>query len=95
MQETSEEESPSPPPQLGSQTQEFLRALFEHLPPGAIEIRVLEECRPGKVLARHWYPGADALIAVAPKFINLARDKGAGFFFGIPPRLEDGKGKRE
>jgi hypothetical protein len=73
----------------------FLRALFSNVPPGFIEVRLIEERERGKVLARRWYPGADALLDVLPGINEFAEKKGAGIFFGVLPRRANGVGKAE
>lgn len=74
-------------------TEAFLRALFEHLPPGFIELRILEDRKGGRLLARRWYPDATALIDILPKMTAYTEENHAGIFFGVLPRRADGVGK--
>jgi hypothetical protein len=74
-------------------TAEFLRALFEHVPPGTIEVRILEDRKPGRMLGRRWYPGASELIALIPRMAEYASRNRAGIFFGVLPRRGAGSGK--
>lgn len=71
----------------------FLYALFEHLPPGHIEIRLIEDRKGGKMLARRWYEGAKPLLEVLSKVAEYADTKKSGVFFGVLPRKQDGLGK--
>ena len=76
-----------------SQLEAFLGALFEHLPPGFIEVRVLEDKKGGRLLARRWYPTPAALLAIVPKMAEFGESHNAGVFFGVLPRRADGVGK--
>jgi hypothetical protein len=76
-----------------NQIEAFLGALFEHLPPGFVEVRVLEDKKGGRLLARRWYPTPAALLAVLPEMTTFAESRNAGVFFGVLPRRADGVGK--
>jgi len=73
----------------------FLNALFEHLPPGHIEVRIIEDRKGGRLLGRRWYPNASALLEVLPRMIEYADNAKAGIFFGVLPRRADKTGKAE
>lgn len=71
---------------------EFLTTLFGHVPPGKIELRLIEDKRGGKVVARTWYPSAARLIEKLPAMARYAEERKAGVFVGVLPRADDGSG---
>jgi hypothetical protein len=72
----------------------FLRCLFPY-GPGFIEVRVIEDKKPGKLVKRGWYPRVDDLLADLPALRLLADQWKAAIFFGVLSRREPGKGKAE
>lgn len=73
----------------------FILLLFQHLPPGCIEIRVIEDKKEGAVIDRRWYESAQDLVDALPELNSLSEAKAAGVFFGVLPRKEAGRGKSE
>lgn len=73
---------------------QFLEALFGgYVPPGFIEIRLLEDgVKPPRLLDRRWWRDIPALIADMPRLNRIAAKQHAGVFFGVLPRREYGKG---
>lgn len=65
---------------------EFLSALFEHVPPGHIEARLIEDKKGGKVIARTWYASAARLIEKLAAMARYAEGRKAGVFVGVLPR---------
>lgn len=77
-------------------TASFLRAHFEHVPPGAIEVRLIRDDKNKSFpIQRHWYPSADSFIEVLPRLLPVAMKQGRGVFFGVLPRIAERKGKSE
>ncbi len=73
----------------------FLKALFEHLPPGHVEVRIIQDRKGGRLLGRRWYPSASAFLEVLPRMIEYADHARAGIFFGVLPRRAEKTGKAE
>lgn len=73
----------------------FMRALFDHMTPGVIEVRMIEDRKGGRMVHRDWFDTAGALVDALPRLSTLAREKQAGIFFGVLPRCARGKGKAE
>lgn len=73
----------------------FLHALFAHVPPGSIEVRVIESRRGGRVIDRRWYQSAQELVGDFADLNSLSEAKDAGVFFGVLPRKESGRGKSD
>ena len=75
--------------------EEFIRSLFEHVPPGSIEVRIWDDRGGDKSAERHWYGTAAELIDACPKITARADRQHAGVFFGVLPRKSEGTGKSE
>lgn len=73
----------------------FLRALFAHVPPGVIEVRIIEDKKDGIVVERKWFESVDSLIADISRLNNLSDSRHAGVFFGVLPRRARGHGDNE
>jgi hypothetical protein len=72
----------------------FLAALFPDLPPGLIEVRVIEDKPGGELVDRRWYDSPDELVEDIPRLNELAATRNAGVFLGVLPRRERGKGAK-
>jgi hypothetical protein len=72
---------------------DFLAALFRHLPPGFIEVRVIEDRKRGPLVAREWYESTDALEQDLPRLRAIAEKSNAAIFFGVLPRRATGLGE--
>ena len=73
-------------------TEAFLRTLFANVPPGYIEIRLIEDKKGGAVVRREWYPSADALIGQLSALHKVSTEKHAAVFYGVMPRRNEGSG---
>src|SRR5262249_22791508 len=78
---------------MSTATTTFLEALFAHVPPGAIEVRVIEDRKGGRVVAREWYASAAHLVQDHARLVDEAARQGAGVFVGVLPRRSPGCGK--
>lgn len=72
----------------------ILRALLA-LPPGFIEVRVIEDKRGGDLVDRRFYASVDELVGDLDRLMALSHHRAAGVFFGVLPRRKKGKGKSE
>lgn len=72
---------------------DFIRTLFAHVPPGVIEIRVIEDKKGGKLLDREFYDSPEALIADHERLVSTAKARNAAVFYGVLPRRARGAGK--
>jgi hypothetical protein len=72
---------------------EFLTLLFSDVPPGYIEIRIIEEKKGGKVVERRWFESARHLLDALDDLNRIATTRGAAVFFGVLARKAIGVGK--
>jgi hypothetical protein len=79
--------------ELGELESQFLQALFEHVPPGFIEVRVLEDGQVRKLLDRRWYSTAIQILRDSSQGADGVGSRRAGVFYGVLPRRAEGKGK--
>jgi len=76
-------------------TADFLSLLFGHIPPGCIEVRVIEDRKNGSVIDRRWYDSVQDLVADLGQLNRLSESNAAGVFFGVLPRKGHGLGGSE
>lgn len=76
-----------------SREAEFLEALFSSVPPGQIELRVIEDKKGGRILNRPWYPAAAKLIEKLPGLARYGEERKAGVFVGVLPRGDGMSGR--
>jgi hypothetical protein len=79
------------PPNQGLRT--YTEILFHHLPPGVIEVRIIKDERPGKLVEKRWYEAPADLVSDLDELNRIATDHGAGVFVGVLPRKDRTSGK--
>jgi hypothetical protein len=73
----------------------FFYARFRDLAPGFIEVRLIEDCKDGKLVGRKWYPSVDAFLGDLPRLQKVSERRRVAIHYGVLPRREKNKGKAE
>jgi hypothetical protein len=76
--------------ELGGLT--YCGTLFQHVPPGQIEVRLIVEERGGKLIDRRWYESPEGLTHDLQDLNYQAQENNAGVFVGVLPRKDKSSG---
>lgn len=76
-------------------TRGLLAAVFAHVPPSLIQVRVLEDRRGGALVCRAWFPDPGQLDDDLSKSDASAAERTASVFIGVLARQAPGGGTPE